>query len=362
MKRVLLAAGAALAALVLYLLAWPVDVHPAAWSPPPAPGFTGAFAPNGSLAGAEWLGGAAEGVVGPEACAIDAAGRIYTGVEDGRIVRFPAGGGAGAPETVARTGGRPLGLAFDAAGELIVADARKGLLAVAAASADAPVRTLASGHAGVPFKFADDLAIARDGTIYFSDASTRFGQDRYIDEMIEHGATGRLLVYRPATGATEVVLSGLSFANGVALAPDESYVLVAETAGYRVLRHWLAGPRRGTTEPLIENLPGFPDNVTPAPGRDLYWVALGAPRDRTLDGLAPRPFLRRAVARLPEVLRPKPVHRAIALGIDSAGRVVHSLHDDSPGAYAPMTSVREHAGFLYLGSFSAPGLGRVKAP
>lgn len=52
------------------------------------------------------------------------------------------------------------------------------------------------------------------------------------------------------------MVSGLSLANGVAIAHDQSYVLVSETRTYGVLRHWIAGPRRGVTEPLIENLPG----------------------------------------------------------------------------------------------------------
>src|SRR5207247_5962416 len=115
----------------------------------------------------------------------------------------------------------------------------------------------------------DDLDVARDGRIYFSDASTKYGARQggstysaSLLEIIEHRGNGRLLVWDPATGKATTVLRGIHFANGVALADDERYVLVSETGSYRVLRHWLSGPRGGQTEPLIENLPGFPDNVT----------------------------------------------------------------------------------------------------
>ena len=55
--------------------------------------------------------------------------------------------------------------------------------------------------------------------------------------------TGRLLRYDPARGRTDVLADGLWFANGVALAPDESYVVVVETMRARLLRVWLRGPQ-----------------------------------------------------------------------------------------------------------------------
>ena len=53
-------------------------------------------------------------------------GFLYTGLQDGRIMRFRPDGQGGA-ELVAQTGGRPLGLRFDAHGHLVVADAFRGL-------------------------------------------------------------------------------------------------------------------------------------------------------------------------------------------------------------------------------------------
>lgn len=354
-SRVARAVLLVLALLVAYLCAWPVPVKPVAWRPPKAPPLMGAYAPNDRLRAVEWLG---RGVaVGPEATAIDARGRVHTGTRDGRILRFdPASGGF---ETLATTGGRPVGMAFDATGRLVFCDAAKGLLAL---SSDGRVTTLASGHAGVPFRLADDVAVAPDGTIYFTDASAKFGLHQIREDILEHGGHGRLLAYHPDTGKTDLLLAGLDFANGVAVAEDGSYVLVNETGSYRVVRHWLAGPRRGASEPFIENLPGLPDNITWSPARRVFWVALFSPRLPALDALGGSPFLRRVVYRLPLWTQPQPARHAWALAVDERGQPVLSLQDRGPGAFAPVTSVREHGGFLWLGSLEREALGRIPAP
>ena len=80
-------------------------------------------------------------------------------------------------------------------------------------------------------RFSDAAIEASDGTVYFSDASTRFDFDRWFYDFLESHATGRLLRYDPRNGETSVVLDRLSFANGVALPRDETFVVVCETRG-----------------------------------------------------------------------------------------------------------------------------------
>ncbi len=106
---------------------------------------------------------------GPEDVARGADGLLYAGLADGRIVRLKADGST-PPETVAETGGRPLGL-HAAPDGLYVADAERGLLAV---SLDGTVRTLTDAVDGARMVFVDDLDVAADGSIWFSDASARF--------------------------------------------------------------------------------------------------------------------------------------------------------------------------------------------
>lgn len=346
---------AGLALVVLYLAVWPVPVEPVVWTPPRDAGYTGPFAANDRLAGAEML--SIGDNHGPEALTRDMAGRIYAAAFD-RIVRLrPDGSG---PENWVSTGGRPLGLAFDSAGTLYVADARRGLLAVSPAR---EVRVVAAEADGVPIRYADDLDIAENGVVYFSDASTRFPPGRVgtleasLLEIVEHRGSGRLLAYDPATGRTRTLLGGLSFANGVAVSHDQRSVLVNETGSYRVLRVWIAGPRAGQAEPFIENLPGFPDNI--ARGEDgRYWLALFAPRSALLDRLAAHPALRKAMLRLPAAIRPQAKSYGHILALDDSGRVVADLQDPV-GTYPSNTGVLETTEHLYVGSLVAPALARL---
>jgi sugar lactone lactonase YvrE len=353
MKRILFAGLAVIFLLVAYLLLWPVPIAPGIWSPPVAPPLADTYAVNNHLASVEVLG--ADTAVAPEDIALDRAGRIYGGMIDGRIVRWSAD--LKTHEVFAETNGRPLGLHFDGEGNLIVADAVKGLLKIAP---EGKITVLATGHGGKKFAFTDDVDIARDGTIYFSDASDRFGFQNYVADLLEHQPNGRLLAFVPATGETRLLLDGLYFANGVAVSPDQRYVLVVETGKYRVQRYWLEGDKAGSSEILIENLPGFPDGIS-AGTEGIYWIALASPRDATLDRSLPHPFLRKVIYRLPGFLQPAPQPYAFVLGVNGDGKVVHNLQDPA-GTYAPITSVQEHEGQLYFGSIVANAFGRIARP
>jgi sugar lactone lactonase YvrE len=288
---------------------------------------------------------------GPEDVVFDAEGRIITGLEDGRILRISENGRR--IDTLANTHGRPLGIELLPEGQLLVCDAKRGLLRVEAESGR--VEPLLEEIAGSPMRFCNNAAVARDGTIYFSDSSRRFGIEHWRAELFEHSGTGRLLRRTPE-GKVEVLLDGLEFANGVALAPDESFVCVAETTAYRLQRYWLAGPRAGQRDVLIDGLGGFPDNI--ATGSDgLIWVTQAAPRNKLLDFLHPRwPVLRKLVWAIPETLQPQPLRVVWVLGIaPEDGRIVHDI--SYPGhAYHMVTGVRERAGVLALGSLVEDGI------
>ncbi|MGE0711118.1 MAG: SMP-30/gluconolactonase/LRE family protein [Planctomycetota bacterium] len=341
---------AAPALVLAYLLLWPTKVDPVAFASAPAP----SYPPNDRLAHVEVLG---RGLRGPEDVAVDAHGRIYAGLEDGWIARLRPDGHD--PELLLNTGGRPLGLAFAADGRLLVADADRGLLAVDPTRR--VVEVLSTEAEGGPYGFADDLDVARDGTVYFSDASSRFGWRTYKQDLLEHAPNGRLLAWDPRTRRTRVLLRGLFFANGVAVSADQRFVLVNETGQYRVTRYWLEGPKAGTSDVFCDDLPGFPDGISARPGGG-FWLALASPRDPALDALAPYPFARKVVSRLPEALQPAPQRHAWVLGLDAEGKVVADLQHRAPDSFSPVTSVEEWGGKLYLGSLSYPGLARIPAP
>lgn len=334
---------------VLYLCLWPVSIRPQAWEAPAPPPETGVLAPNNRLASVSRIG--PDALNGPEAVAFDSAGRLYTGLLDGRIVRID-----GKDCTViANTDGRPLGLSVLPDGNIVVADAVVGLLQV---SADGAVDELARLADGIRLNFADDLTVDSTGKIYFTDASWKFGIDRPVEEALEHAANGRMLRYDPDSGNAYTLLADLYFANGIALGPNEDYVLINETTAYRVTRFWLRGEKAGQREVFAQNLPGLPDNIT-FNGRDRFWVALFSTRLDLLDALAPHPFLRKMLARLPSALHPGPSGPSMIVGLDLEGRIVESYQGRDADAYRPITSVREHQGDLYLGSLSDGGIARV---
>jgi sugar lactone lactonase YvrE len=337
----------------------PAENEPLAWTPPAAPALAGPYAPNQALAAAEHipLGGAR----GPEDVAFGPDGALYTGVADGRILRRRPGGPA---ETFVTTSGRPLGLRFAPDGQLMVADAQRGLLGVSPAGA---IEEIAREFDDIPFGLTDDLDVAADGTVYFTDASsrltdpsTRLGLGASIRDLVEQHPTGRLLAYRRGEGL-RLMHDDLYFANGVALAADESYVVVVETARYRLQRCWLQGPRAGTCEIMAENLPGFPDGVS-RDARGTFWVSLVSPRNALLDRIHPYPEIKRGLLRLPEGLRPGPRAYGFVLGLDERGGVAYNLQDPSGRACAFVTNVVEHDGYLHLGSLDRAVIARVPRP
>ncbi|QYJ04846.1 SMP-30/gluconolactonase/LRE family protein [Nocardioides panacisoli] len=275
-------------------------------------------------------------------------GCVYTGTEDGAIFRITPDGGIVAQ--VAHTGGRPLGLELAADGRLLVCDAHRGLLWVD--PTDGTVESIAAEVAGVPMQFCNNAAIAADGTIWFSDSSTKYPIEKWKDDFVQNTRTGRLL-RRDPDGTITTVLDGLAFANGVALAADESYVVVAETAARTVVRHWLTEERKGLRDKLCSDLPGYPDNI--ARGSDgLIWVTLASPLDPVVERLHRAPLrVRKLVTKIPDRFQPKPQQSVRVRAFDDAGELVHDLDIDPAAhgaAYHMVTGVREHAGRVWMGS------------
>ncbi len=326
----------------------PIDS--AAWKAPEPRPMAGKLAPNDRLKSAELL---AHGeVYGPEDTTVDSDGVLYTGTQDGWIVRIWPDGRV---ENWLQTDGRPLGMVFDREGNLIVADAWKGLLSIAP---DKTVTVLTREAEGLPFGFTDDVDIAPDGRLYFTDASSRFHQPDYLLDLMEMRPHGRLLRYDPATGKTEVLLRNLYFANGVAVSPDGDYLLMNETWKYRIIRYWIGGRNPGTAEVFADNLPGFPDNLA-VDDAGRYWVAFPTSRNSQIDSMHTRPWLKDLLAKMPEALKPKPEEYGLVIAFNDRGDVLTSLHDTDGEHLQEITSVNPHDGFLYFGSLHNDRIGRM---
>ena len=336
-----------LVAALAYLLFAPVPIAPAAWTPPTAPTLTGQYEKNTRLSPVQKLS-LGDGHK-PEDVALDADGKIYAGFEDGRIMVLQPDGTQ--PRVFANTGGRPLGLIFDRGGNLIVADAIKGLLSVDKAGA---IKVLAAEADGVKFGCLNDLDVGADGTIYFTEASHKFPMDQHVNDLLEHQPNGRLLALDPQSQKPRTLLSDLYFANGVAVSPDQTFVLVAETGKYRVRRVWL---KESKNDIFIDNLPGFPDGIS-SNGKDKFWLALVTPRQALIDRMLPHPFVRKIVVRLPKFVQPAPQRYSFVLGLDTQGRVIDNLQNDSADCYGQIANVIERNGALYFGSIGEDTVGR----
>jgi sugar lactone lactonase YvrE len=345
----------------MYLLLWPVPIAPVAFNLPKAPGYVGPHTVNNKLAKLNIID--LHGEVGPEHIAFGPDGKLYTTVASGNILRMQADGSA--QEVFANTGGRVLGFDFDTQGNLIAADGNMGLLSIAA---DRKITVLADTVNGQPILYADAVVVAKNGKVYFSDASARFGPKEWcgtfeasVLDIIEGASTGRILEYDPATKATRVVAQGLSFANGVALSADEQALFVNETGKFRVWKVAVSASHLDVAQPspqasvLLDNLPGYPDNLMR--GLDgKIWLGLAKPRNPTADNMADKPWLRRLTLRLPRALWPVPKSYGHVMAFTEDGKVVADLQDPS-GAYPETTAITETKDRLYVQSLHAHGLG-----
>lgn len=323
--------------------------RPQSWQPLPAPPLTGELEKNDVLASAElWPTPG----LGPEDVVVEADGSAIAGLEDGRIVRVAS---SGAIDEIANVGGRPLGIEWLDDGVLVVCNADLGLQRVTLSGEVSPI---VREFDGVDFIFTNNAAVADDGTIYFSDSSTRWTFGEYLADLLEGQPTGRVFAVTP-DGSVALVTDGLHFANGVALDEKQESLFIAETGTYRVHRHWLTGERSGETELFLDNVAGFPDNLTFTDG--ILWVSMASPRQRIVDLMLPRPWMRRLTYRMPDRLKPEPLKHGIVLGYDTEGRLVHNLQDAS-GRVAITTSARFHDGRLYIGNLSEPHIAVYELP
>jgi sugar lactone lactonase YvrE len=321
----------------------PVD--PVRWQPPPVdplPDF-----PSADLTVIPVPGNAPEDVV------VDGDGNIWTGVDDGGVVRISPDG---EPTVVANTGGRPLGLAVANDGRLLVCDSPRGLLAMDPDSGK--FETLVDEVDGRLLRFCSNVIEMPDGTIFFTESTSAFTYAHYLGAIFEARARGSLFRRDPA-GTVLTVVPGLYFANGVTPTADGSALVIAETQGRRLSKYWLTGPQAGTVTPLAVNLPGMPDNLsTGADGR--IWCAFVTPANPLADRLAQRPpILRRVLWRLPERMQPKPESAVWAVAFDpDSGEAVAGVRTEHP-SFGMVTGVVEAGGKLWMGCIGAPAVAYI---
>lgn len=321
------------------------------------------FALNDRLGAVELIG--LGEVEGPEDVVLDANDNLYTGTRHGTIVRFLAPDYK-TSEIFARIGGHPLGLAFAANGDLLTCVGGMGVYKVSpdgtvARVTDETNRSWLSIIDDSRLRLPDDLDVAPDGRIFFSEATIRYEMSDWVVDALEGRGNGRLICHDPATGKTKTMLRGLIFPNGITMCRDGRSLLFAETWACRISRYWFDGPDKGKVEVVVSNLPGYPDNINR--GSDgTYWIALLGLRTRTFDLAMKKPAFRKRMARRiasDEWLFPN-VNRGCIVRISESGEILDVLWDRAGENHPSITSTCEHKGYLYLGGVSNNRIGRIR--
>ncbi|HWJ73893.1 MAG TPA: SMP-30/gluconolactonase/LRE family protein [Kaistia sp.] len=345
-----------------------VYVSPVHLALPPAPDTTAPGSPyalNDKLRTVEIIG--LGEIEGPEDVILDRDDNLYCGTRLGDIVRF-FGPDHTRSEVFAHIGGHPLGMAFDRAGNLLVCIGGMGLYQVAPDKTvtkltDETNRSLFSVVDDSRLRLADDLDIAPDGRVFFSEATIRYEQEDWATDALESRASGRMIVYDPKRNTTRTDIPKLVFANGVCMCRDGQSFLFAESWTCSISRYWFDGPKKGSIERIISDLPGYPDNINRASDGN-YWMALLGMRTPALDLAMRMPGFRRRMARrvAPDQWLFPNINTGCVVKFSDTGEILESLWDLGGENHPMITSMREHRGWLYLGGVSNNRIGRYRIP
>ncbi|KAL7460057.1 hypothetical protein ACHAXS_000524 [Conticribra weissflogii] len=242
-------------------------------------------------------------LIGPETVVLDNRGVIYSMTEDSKLVTLTKlQPDESNPHTmtavvtqVANLGpGRALGGKFDKNGCLYFADVLMGLARICIKKSNqqnVKVELIASSvqledGSWSDIAYADDVDIGpKTGHVYFSDAS-----DVRVDRDVKSGKwdimyaskveamrgkmTGRILRFKPESGQVDVLATGAAFANGVAVDKDETFILYTSTYEGAVMKYFLDGDKKGQSEKILTQFPGFLDGADCSFERGTCYVAI----------------------------------------------------------------------------------------
>ena len=226
------------------------------------PAMDGALRPHGALDAAAVLLAAPA----PDNLALDGASVLFSsGTALWRIA--PGGGG----EIVAQHGAVIAALATAPGGGLAVAteDGRVVL-------PDGPAVEIACPTA---------LAFA-GAALLVAQGSARHPPGAWKRDLMEHGRSGAIWRVPLAGGPPALLADGLAWPYGLLVQGDT--VLVSESWRHRVLRLPLSG---GKPAPVVQDLPGYPARLAPAPGGGA-WLAVFAPRSQLIEFVLREPGYR----------------------------------------------------------------------
>ena len=201
---------------------------------------------------------AATGFNGPEGVSVDRDGNVYGGGADGIIRKLAPDGTV---TELANTGGRPAGMALDRDGNLFVCD--PGKAAVLKVSPDGQVSLFADQVGSIKLTLPNFPVFDAEGNLYVSNSSDiGVGAfDKLMAELENPSPKGSLVRLRP-DGSGEVAATGIYFANGTAIDPNEEAVYVLQSSHHNCVRVAMhKDGSHGQPEVYGDNLGGLPDGM-----------------------------------------------------------------------------------------------------
>jgi len=337
------------------------SLKPLAWTPPVKPKLTGSIAVNELLSTVEWID--LHGWYGPEDIAVDKQGNLFCGAHNtrtdftnGRILKIDTNG---VISTFCNTGAWVTGLGFDKDENLIACDQKRGLISV---NQKGEITVLAShDEHGKPFLIPNDVDIAGDGIIYFSNTSSKvsFSRRNARKILFEVKPDGGLYSYNPITKEVKTLIDSSFFGNGVAVSQNDDFVLMVDLTKYRVVKYWLKGDKKGQTEMFLENLPGFPNGISRR-NDGSFWLGFTTRRDDMLDKIQPKPLVKKIIFGLPFWLQPKQEPFGMIMHISATGVILKTYYDTTGKLVSEASSIEEHNGYIYLGGDLANHIGKYK--
>jgi hypothetical protein len=227
-----------------------------------------------------------------------------------------------------------------------------------------------------PLAVCDNLAVTTDGRrIYFSEpfAYRNASVGDALDEAISLARNGRLWRHDLDTGTTRLIAEGFHFINAVLCDPHpgqprEESVLVSQTSLFCLTRFYLRGPKAGTSEVVIDGLPGTPDGMD-RDGAGRIWLAMFAERSKLLTWVHAHAWIKPLVMRLPTRLLLRQVQRTGVVVVSPDGsRPLYAGFYKGP-ALSSISSAVPASGGIYLANVSlgasdrkGRGIQRLKWP
>jgi sugar lactone lactonase YvrE len=218
------------------------------------------------------------GVIHSEGVVVDRDGNVWGGGRNGKVYKVSPDG---VVHEVAQLPDRaiPNGVTLDRAGNFVYCDLRHK--AVMRCAPDGKVSVIADRAGDLPLSIPNFCSYDAEGNLYVSNSSSQPG-NKVFEEFANPAPNGAVVRIRP-DGRGEVVATGIYFANGTAIDPNEDAVYVLESSRNDCVR--ISIKKDGTfgkPEIYAKGFPALPDGMAFDVERNLYITLPGTPKEGKL--------------------------------------------------------------------------------